>query len=130
VNDHHVTTGELASLACTHHASGIPGYTCCSAQDDCSLWSQNVLQRRVTDNVCADGAQANDRWIDMLRACCGGRARIEHALDTPSRRADFDLLRLRNPLNKIVNAGHLGARDLHPRPVARRQLAHRPRAGR
>jgi hypothetical protein len=65
VNDHHVTTGELASLACTHHASGIPGYTCCSAQDDCSLWSQNVLQKRVTDNACADGAQANDRWIDV-----------------------------------------------------------------
>ena len=86
--------------------SGKPDYAFCSVADDRSLWGQDVLLERVSEQREVQGVIANGRWIGMLRTRARGRAWLEGALDALAASADFDQLGMGDLLNHIVARGH------------------------
>ena len=104
-SDRELTVVVDSQYASANH-SGKPDYAFCSVADDRSLWGQDVLLARVSEQREAQGVVADGRWIGMLRTRARGREWLECALDALADAADFDQLGMGDLLNHIVAHGH------------------------
>ena len=87
-------------------ASGNADYAYCSASDDRSLWGQDVLLQRITNESMDTIESPQGRWIGMLRARAGGRRWLEDAVSALSTRTSFEQMTIIDLLNYIVDQGH------------------------
>ena len=87
-------------------SNGTSDLAYCSVGDDRSLWGQDVLLERISDQCEASGAAAHGRWIGMLRTRARGREWLERALDELADAPNFDRLSVGDLLNHIVARGH------------------------
>ena len=101
---------ELTVVVDSHYAnsasSGTPDYAYCSVGDDRSVWGQDVLLERISDQREEQGSPAHGRWLGMLRTRARGREWLERALDELADTPDFDRLSVGDLLNHIVAQGH------------------------
>ena len=101
---------ELTVVVDSHYAnsasSGTSDYAYCSVGDDRSVWGQDVLLERISDQREQQGSAAHGRWLGMLRTRARGREWLERALDELADTPDFDRLSVGDLLNHIVAQGH------------------------
>ena len=86
--------------------SGNADYAYCSASDDRSLWGQDVLLQRITNESMDTIEPPQGRWIGMLRARAGGRRWLEDAVSVLSTQTSFEQMTIIDLLNYVVDQGH------------------------